>query len=136
MTGVDTPDDVGRGAVPPSLSAIRPRPDHPEWNAAIWFDILTIPGTPDANRFYREIEQWMLSNYSGDYATVRPEWSKGWGYADTAAWSDDAMLRTTIPDLFRQGLSSADDWDAALRTLERYDPRRVFSSPLLDRLMG
>ncbi|MBF3542550.1 hypothetical protein ISG10_36575, partial [Burkholderia pseudomallei] len=30
----------------------------------------------------------------------------------------------------------ADDWDAALRTLERYDPRRVFSSPLLDRLMG
>ncbi|CAJ6881530.1 cholesterol oxidase [Burkholderia pseudomallei] len=136
VTGVDTPDDVGRGAVPPSLSAIRPRPDHPEWNAAIWFDILTIPGTPDANRFYREIEQWMLSNYSGDYATVRPEWSKGWGYADTAAWSDDAMLRTTIPDLFRQGLSSADDWDAALRTLERYDPRRVFSSPLLDRLMG
>ncbi|MET5021617.1 cholesterol oxidase substrate-binding domain-containing protein, partial [Burkholderia pseudomallei] len=40
------------------------------------------------------------------------------------------------PDLLREGLSSAVEWDAALRTLERCDPRRVFSSPLLDRLMG
>ncbi|AOJ02837.1 FAD-linked oxidase [Burkholderia mayonis] len=134
VTGVDSPDDVGPGAAAPSLSAIRPRPDHPDWNAAIWFDILTLPGTPDANRFYREIERWMLSNYSGGYATVRPEWSKGWGYTDAAAWSDDTMIGTTIPDLFRQGLSPADNWDAALRTLDRYDPQRVFSSPLLDRL--
>ncbi|KWZ44058.1 FAD-linked oxidase [Burkholderia savannae] len=135
VTGVDSPDEVAPGATAPSLSALRPRPDHPDWDVAIWFDILTLPGTPDANRFYRDIEQWMLSNYSGGYATVRPEWSKGWGYTSSAAWSDDTMIGATIPDLFRQGLPSDDNWDAALRTLDRYDPRRVFSSPLLDRLL-
>ncbi|WP_175715952.1 cholesterol oxidase substrate-binding domain-containing protein [Burkholderia ambifaria] len=135
VTGLDKPADAGAGAVVPTLSALKPRPDHPEWDIAVWFDILTLPGTPGADRFYREIEQWMLANYTGSYATLRPEWSKGWGYTDTAAWQDGTMLATTIPNLHRDGQPPSSSWDAARATLERYDPSRIFRSPLLDRLM-
>jgi FAD/FMN-containing dehydrogenase len=136
ITGLDNPGDVGNGATIPTLSALKPRPDHPEWDVAVWFDILTLPGTPGADRFYREIEQWMLSNYSGTYATLRPEWSKGWAYTDSAAWQDDTMISTTIPNLQRAGQSAANSWDAARATLNRYDPSGIFRSPLLNRLMG
>ncbi|MGC0153209.1 cholesterol oxidase substrate-binding domain-containing protein [Chromobacterium vaccinii] len=134
VTGLDDPSEVAlAGGVAPALSAIRPRPDHPEWNVAVWLDILTLPATPYANQFYREIEQWILSNFSGSYAAVRPEWSKGWGYSDQAAWSDANVLQATIPNAFRAG-QVANNWDASKAALASYDPYRLFSSPLLDSL--
>jgi FAD/FMN-containing dehydrogenase len=135
VTGLDQPTDAGANAATPALSALKIRPDHPEWDVAVWIDVLTLPGTPRANQFYREIEQWMLGNYSGSYATIRPEWSKGWGYTQTAAWSDDLMLSTTIPNLYREGQPPASSWDTARNTLNRYDPARLFASPLLDKLL-
>jgi FAD/FMN-containing dehydrogenase len=136
VTGLDQAADVGRdGAGAGQLSALRPRPDHPDWNVAVWFDILTVPGTPAANEFYRDIEQWMLSNYSGSYAAVRPEWSKGWGYTAAAAWSDATILTATLPNAYRAGQPSNDNWDTARATLNQYDPHRVFSSPLPDSLL-
>ncbi len=135
VTGLDHCADAGTGAVVPSLSVLKPRPDRPDWNVAVYFDILTMPGTPSANMFYREIEQWMMSNYAGSYATVRPEWSKGWAYTNTAAWQDAMMIGTTIPNLHSDGQSSSSTWEAARKTLARYDPYRIFSSALLDRLL-
>ena len=135
VTGLDNPADIGLSGVGTGqLSALRPRPDQSAWNVAVWFDILTIPGTPTADQFYRETEQWMLSNYSGSYAMVRPEWSKGWAYTTTAAWSDPTMLATTIPNTYRTGQAVGDNWDTALATLDTYDPHRVFASPLLNSL--
>jgi FAD/FMN-containing dehydrogenase len=134
VTGLDVAAEIGLSGTA-QLSALRPRPDHPEWNVAVWFDILTVPGTPTANQFYREIEQWMLTNYSGTYATVRPEWSKGWGYTDTAAWSDATLLSTTIPNAYRAGQPTNDNWDTAKQLLNQYDPYRIFTSPLLDQLL-
>ncbi|WP_260854139.1 cholesterol oxidase substrate-binding domain-containing protein [Paraburkholderia sp. BCC1886] len=136
VTGLDQPADAGPGAVTPTLAALKPRPDRPEWTVAVYFDILTMPGTPSANAFYREIEQWMLSNYAGSYATVRPEWSKGWAYTSAAAWQDDAMIGSAIPALYTEGQPAGSTWNAARDTLDRYDPGRIFSSPLLDRLFG
>ncbi|MFL9875225.1 cholesterol oxidase substrate-binding domain-containing protein [Paraburkholderia megapolitana] len=135
VTGLDQPADAGAGAVVPTISALKPRPDHPEWDTAVWFDILTLPGTPLADQFYREIEQWMLSNYTGSYATVRPEWSKGWAYTNSAAWQDSTMLGTTIPNLYRDGQPATSNWDTAHNTLNQYDPQRIFASPLLDQLL-
>lgn len=135
VTGLDQPGDIGAGTVAPTLSALKPRPDHAEWDVAVWFDILSLPDTPSANRFYREIEQWMLSNYSGSYAAPRPEWSKGWGYTDTAAWQDATMIGTTIPGLYRDGQPASSNCDTARTTLDRLDPSRIFSSPLLDTLL-
>ncbi len=136
VTGLDTPTDVEiTSATSPQLSALRLRPDQPDWNVAVWFDILTMPGTPYSDQFYRGIEQWMFSNYTGAYAAVRPEWSKGWGYTSTSAWADPTMLTSTIPNALRIGQSVGDNWDSALATLDAYDPYRVFSNAFLDSFM-
>ena len=123
----------GRAALTPQLSALRPRPDQPDWDVAVWFDILTMPGTPSSDQFYQDIEQWMFANYTGSYAAARPEWSKGWAYTNTAAWSDPTMLGTTIPAAINAGQSAGDNWTSALATLDTYDPYRVFSNAFLNR---
>ncbi|HEX2491199.1 MAG TPA: cholesterol oxidase substrate-binding domain-containing protein, partial [Blastocatellia bacterium] len=133
VTGLDQPGDVGvEYAEAPVLSAICPRPDHPEWNVAVWVNILTLPGTPYSDQFYREMETWILENYSGAYATVRPEWSKGWAYTNDAAWAETTMLSTTIPNIYRAGPGPG--WDWAVSTLDAFDPHRVFSNPFIDAL--
>ncbi|MFC1411687.1 cholesterol oxidase substrate-binding domain-containing protein [Streptacidiphilus sp. N1-12] len=136
VTGLDNPADSGvAGAVQPLLSALRPRPDHPNWDTAVWMDLLTIPGTPQSQQFYRETEQWVLGNYTGSYAAVRPEWSKGWAYSGTAAWADPTILGSTIPAAYRAGQPSGSNWDTALSILDRYDPNRVYSNSFLDGLL-
>lgn len=136
ITGLDRPSDVIgiSGAPSPQLSALRPRPDHPEWDCAVWFDILTLPGTPYSNQFYREVEQWMYTNYAS-YGSVRVEWSKGWGYTNTAAWSDATAIGTTIPNSLKTGYTVGDNFDTARTTLNSFDPSRIFSSPLLDAVL-
>ena len=135
-SGLDRTSDV---KVPssgsPQLSALRPRPDRPEWDTAVWIDVLTIFGTPHSIGFYREMEQWMLGNYTGSYAAVRPEWSKGWAYSATAGWSDTTLLGTTYPNAFRSGQPANDNWDTARATLNAYDPHRIFTNAFLDRLL-
>ncbi len=136
VSGLDVQGDVQvPSAVSPQLSVLRPRPDHPEWDVAVWLDVLTIPGTPYADQFYRELETWIFGNYTGSYATARPEWSKGWGYTNTAAWSDPTMLKSTIPTAYRAGQAVGDNWDAALSALDAYDPRRIFTNAFLDTLL-
>jgi FAD/FMN-containing dehydrogenase len=136
VTGLDVPTDVEiPSATSPQLSALRTRPDQPNWDVAVWFDILTMPGTPYSDQFYRDIEQWMFSHYTGSYAAVRPEWSKGWAYTNTAAWSDPTVLGTTIPNAYRIGQSVGDNWDSALAALDTYDPYKVFSNAFLNSFM-
>ncbi|WP_007509447.1 MULTISPECIES: cholesterol oxidase substrate-binding domain-containing protein [Pseudofrankia] len=136
VTGLDAAGDVGvPSSGSPQLSALRPRPDHPEWDVAVWLDILTVPGTPYANQFYREVEAWVFSNYSGSYASARVEWSKGWGYTNSAAWADGTAIGTTVPNSLRTGQPGGDNFDTAVATLNAFDPNRVFSSPLLDALL-
>ena len=136
VTGLDHPQDTGlRAAQPVALSALAPRGDHPEWDVAIWLDILTFPDTPLANRFYGEIERWVLSNYAPPYACARPEWSKGWAYTDTAAWRNRRMLTSTIPAMYTVGRSPNESWRQAARTLRAYDPHRVLTNSFLDVLI-
>ncbi|MFE0255861.1 cholesterol oxidase substrate-binding domain-containing protein [Streptomyces sp. NPDC059010] len=131
VTGLDDPADAGsQGARTPLLSALRPRDDRPEWDTAVWLNILTLPGTPYAEAFLREIEQFMLRTFDGGYAEPRVEWSKGWAYTDEAAWSDDEMLDTVVPGSFGE-----DVWGQASRTLDRLDPHGVFGNAFLDRLL-
>lgn len=133
VTGLDHPSDAdSAGARAPLLSALRPRADHPEWDTAVWLDVLTLPGTPDAEAFYRELERFLLTTYDGGYALTRVEWSKGWGYTDEAAWDDEEVLGTAVPASFRDGVGPG--WDEAATVLDRLDPHRVFGTALLNRL--
>jgi FAD/FMN-containing dehydrogenase len=134
VAGVDEATDVGvPGARPPALSAARPRAEHPEWDVVVWFDVLTFPTAPGAHAFYREMEQFFFTNYTGSYAGTRVEWSKGWGYTTEAAWADPTMLTETVPGSYRQGPDPT--WDRAVAALNAYDPHRVFSNPFLDVLL-
>jgi FAD/FMN-containing dehydrogenase len=136
VTGLDQVSDVAMsGAQQPQLSALRPRPDQPSWNCAVWIDALTIPGTPYADEFYTQLEAWMLSNYTGSYGAVRFEWSKGWAYTNSGGWSNTAMFGSTVSAMYTTGQASGDGWSAALATLDSYDPSRIFCSPIHDQLM-
>jgi len=136
VCGLDRPEDCRvPGAQVPLLSALRPWPQHPEWDTAVWFDILSLPGTPAANRYYAELEQWIYANYVGDYAGVRVEWSKGWAYTDGGAYMNDETLQVRIPAAFTADTPLGADFRTAVDMLDRLDPFRIFSTKFLDRLM-
>jgi FAD/FMN-containing dehydrogenase len=130
VTGLDDPADAElEGAHAPLLSALRPSEEHPEWDTAVWLDVLTLPGTPHAEQFLREVERFLLRTYDGGHGLTRVEWSKGWAYTDDEVWDDDEVIGTTVPASFGEG-----GWGQAAATLDRLDPHRVFDNAFLDRL--
>ncbi|MEU1319752.1 cholesterol oxidase substrate-binding domain-containing protein [Streptomyces tibetensis] len=132
VTGLDDPGDVEvSGARPPLLSALRPSEEHPEWDTAVWLDVLTLPGTPDAEAFLREIERFLLRTFDGGSALTRVEWSKGWAYTDDGVWSDEEVLGGVVPAAV--GTAA---WAEADGVLDRLDPHRVYGNAFLDRLFG
>lgn len=134
VTGLDDPSSSGvPGARPPLLSALRPRADRPEWDTAVWLDVLSLPGTPGLERFARDLEQWLLRTFDGTRAGLRVEWSKGWAYTADAAWSDPDLIGRVIPESLRAG--GGPGWDEAVAVLDRHDPHRVFGNPFLDGLL-
>ncbi|MGW4909312.1 cholesterol oxidase substrate-binding domain-containing protein [Streptomyces sp. NPDC004270] len=121
VTGLDEPGDVElAGAQVPLLSALRPRDGA---DTAVWLDVLTLPGTPYAEAFLRELEVFLFERFEG----TRVEWSKGWAYTESDVWSDEEVLGRRIPGSFGGAV-----WDAAVETLDRLDPHRVFSNGFLD----
>ncbi len=135
VTGLDDPNDIiNTPAETPLLSALKINSDNIGWDVGIWVDILTFPGTPFSNQFYQEVEEWCFSNYIGTYANFRVEWSKGWGYTKTSAWSNTDILERMIPNSLRKGEILEDNWELARSILNYYDPHRIFTSALHDSL--
>ncbi|HUN38572.1 MAG TPA: cholesterol oxidase substrate-binding domain-containing protein [Trebonia sp.] len=137
VTGLDEAADVAvPGAQTPILSSVRTRPDHPEWNVAVWLDMGTLPVTQGFSQFYADMESWIWSHYTGSYACVRPEWSKAWACTASAPWTSATLMSATIPAAVSAGQASGDGWQAATSILSGYDPGAVFSNPFLDSLLG
>jgi hypothetical protein len=122
--GLELPD-----ARPPTLSPIAPYAGQSDWDVAVWIGLLTLPGTPYANQFYRELEEFLFTHYRPPYAMARVEWSKGWAFTDDGPCSDESILTSTIPGTF------GESWGWAKSRLAAYDPHRVFSNDFLDRLL-
>jgi hypothetical protein len=131
--GLDDPAAAGIAGDPPVLAATRPRDDQPDWDIAVWPNLLTLTGTTDTVEFYRRYEQWMLATFDGTWATLRPEWSKNWAFSPTAACADPEMLDSTIPGLVSAGRTDDDDFAWAHSRLDAHDPHGVFSNDFLDR---
>ncbi|GGM50775.1 hypothetical protein GCM10012275_22050 [Longimycelium tulufanense] len=135
VTELDDPSKSGvPSAVTPLLSAIKPSAKHPDFDVAVWFDVLTIPGTAASNEFFREIEGWVLDHYSGDYALVRPEWSKGWAYGTDGAWTDHEFISKKIPTAFGGGTDGRAHWDRAAGHYGKLDPHGVFAGGMHQKL--
>ena len=137
VTGLDSSDEVDLpGALDPSLSALTPRVDHPEWDVAIWLDLLTVPNTPGSGDFYSELEAWLFDVFGdGPTACMRVEWSKGWGYTTTGPWSSSDVIGARVPESLRSGRPLDSNWDTGVEQLAEFDPARVFSNPFLRQLM-
>ncbi|MXQ78137.1 FAD-binding protein [Rhodococcus rhodochrous] len=134
--GLDQPEDVlVPSAGPPTIASTRPRPDHPEWDTAIWLNVLGVPGTPGMFAFYREMEQWMRQRYNGSDSTFRPEWSKGWAFGPDLPYTDEQILTQGLPETYREGVPSDENWDSARAVYNRLDPHRVFSNTFIDTLL-
>jgi FAD/FMN-containing dehydrogenase len=131
-----TSDVVAEAPREPLLSPLRVRPDHPLWDCVVWVEILTLPGTQGAGRFYTDLEGWLLENYRGDYAAVRLEWAKGWAYTPRGAWTAAPILAGHLPESFTSGYPSGEDWSAAVRGLQALDPAGVYGNAFLDALFG
>ena len=135
VTGLDRPRHTGvRGARAPVLSPTVPRPSRPEWDAALWINVTHFPGAPGSAQFFTELQRFVLSNYSGRYATVRPEWSKNWAYTELGPWTDRRLMRRRFPRTITRGRPDH-GWEWARRRLGRLDPHRVFSNDFVDRLL-
>ncbi|MFF0815149.1 cholesterol oxidase substrate-binding domain-containing protein [Rhodococcus sp. NPDC003318] len=98
-------------------------------------NVVGVPGTPGQAAYFREMERFMRANYSGAYATFRPEWAKGWAFTDESGFLDAETIETIVPETYRAGMPAGDDWDTAAAAYNAHDPHRVFSNPLLDRLL-
>ncbi|MFB8027221.1 MULTISPECIES: cholesterol oxidase substrate-binding domain-containing protein [unclassified Streptomyces] len=129
--GLDRPEEsAAPGARPPLLSVVRPPADRPEFDCAVWIDVLTQPTTPGAHAFYRDLERFLLATFDGEYALTRVEWSKGWAYTGTEAWADEEVIGTTVPASYGPGR-----WTEAVGVLDRLDPHGVFGNAFTDRLV-
>jgi len=102
-----------------------------EWDVAVWLDTLTLPGTPSSNDFYAELEKWIFETFSGTFARVYPEWSKGWAYNSGGAWQNQQVL-DEIRESYVTGRGDNDNWNFEVATLQQYDKHNLFRNPLLD----
>ncbi|WP_037606400.1 cholesterol oxidase substrate-binding domain-containing protein [Streptacidiphilus rugosus] len=137
VTGLDQAADCGvPGARGAQLSPLRTRPDHPEWDTSVWFDMTTVPITPGCHEFMGGMEAWVRSHYTGSYGAVHNEWPKEWANSASGAWTDQAAIGGAIPDSYRAGQAAGDGWDAAVATFHALDPAGVFGSSFLDRTLG
>ncbi len=116
------------------LSPVRPRADHPEWDCAVWVEILTLPGTAGATSFYTDFEAWMLDRFQAPFAAVRVEWAKGWAYSPQGPWTRTEVMEGHIPASFDAGAPAGAGWAAAVEGLRALDPGGVFGNPFLERL--
>ena len=139
VTALDDPSRVGVAAAEsPVISALGQGPVDVAngWDIAVWFDVLTIPGTEGADQFYAELETWLIERFSGTAGAVLPEWSKGWAYTATGGpWTSTDFLthvRSTVSD----GRSNTDDWAWEAATLTSMDGANLFTNPFLGTLFG
>lgn len=136
VTGVDNPGDTSiSGAVDPWLAPTRRRPDRPDWDCAVWLDLLTLPFTPGLAPFYAQIEQWLFATFESSRTTIRVEWSKGWAYSQSGAYQAGDVIDGRIPTSLSAGQPAGTRYADAAAMLNRLDPHRIYTSPLLDRLL-
>jgi hypothetical protein len=139
VTSLDDPAKVGMPAgttaESPVISALSydEEAKNNNWDVAVWFDVLTVPGTPHSNDFYQELEEWVQSRFNGAAGRPMPEWSKGWAYTTNGPWTNSAYLES-IRQMLTTCRGDSDNWNYEVATLAKYDKFNLFTDELLGAL--
>ncbi|MCO4769626.1 MAG: trypsin-like peptidase domain-containing protein [Deltaproteobacteria bacterium] len=134
VTGLDEPADLGGSdARPPALSPVRPIPDAPEVDTAVWVRADSVGGTPYQDAFLAELETFAWTTFPG---RVRPDWSGLFAVdSDEGPWGHGGRLNRDILTAYPQN-----DAGMGLRqvgqALAGWDEDGVFAAPLHQRLFG
>jgi hypothetical protein len=141
VTGLDSGDGMpsvtGGPAGRPVISSLATDAETVKnnWDVAVWFDVLTLPGTQYSLDFYSELEQWFLQHFTTPTAKVVPEWSKGWAYTAAGAWTNTSFINH-IKQSFTTGRDADDNWVWETATLAKYDASNIYKSQLTEALFG
>ncbi|WP_298317066.1 cholesterol oxidase substrate-binding domain-containing protein [uncultured Aquimarina sp.] len=141
VTGLDSGDDMpsftnepaGRPVI--SSLATDAQTIKNNWDVALWLDVLTIPGTKYSDEFYEELEEWFLNHFTAPKAKVVPEWSKGWAYTSSGAWTSDTFI-DTIKKGFTDHRDPNDNWAWESSILTKYDSHNIYQSKLTKKLFS
>ncbi len=118
----------GRSAGPPNLSAVRPRPDHPEWDTCIWMNVVTLPGTPGAAEYFARNGTLDGAALFGRLRDVPVRVGEGLGLHRSGGYRDDEWLGQTLPAAYTTGIPASGNFAAARASLNAHDPHRVFAN--------
>ena len=139
VTSLDDPSLVGvpKGttAESPAISALSydEEAKNNNWDVALWFDVLTLPGTSQSNEFYAELEDWIQTRFKGTAGRPMPEWSKGWAYTSAGGWTSTTYMES-VRQMFSGLRSDDDNWNYEVKTLAKYDKSNLFTNQLLGTL--
>lgn len=139
VTSLDDPAHVGvpagKTAESPVISALTydVEAKNNNWDVAIWFDVLTVPGTPQSDDFYHELEDWIQDRFKGTAGRAMPEWSKGWAYTPAGPWTNGDYMESVRQKL-TTGRGAGDNWNYEVATLAKYDKSNIFTNELLTTL--
>jgi hypothetical protein len=134
-SGNDMPSFTNEPAGRPVISSLATDAEtiKNNWDVALWLDVLTIPGTKYSDEFYKELEEWLLNHFTTPKAKVVPEWSKGWAYTLSGAWTNDIFM-DTIKKGFTDHRDADDNWAWETSTLAKYDSHNIYQSKLTKKL--
>ncbi len=141
VTGLDSgdcmPSVTGGPAGRPAISSLATDEEtiKNNWDVAVWFDVLTIPGTKYAMDFYTELEEWFTQHFTAPAAKVVPEWSKGWAYTTNGAWTNQAFI-DGIKQSFTANRAADDNWAWEQAILAKYDAYNIYQSQLTQTLFS
>lgn len=141
VTGLDSGDGMpslsGGPAGRPVISSLATDAETIEndWDVAVWFDVLTVPGTKYSDEFYRDLENWFIDHFTAPAARVVPEWSKGWAYTTAGPWTSAGFI-DRIKEAFTTGRAPDDNWAWETATLAKFDSRQIFQSSLTQTLFS
>ena len=141
VTGLDSGDDMpsitGGPAGRPVISALSTDADTVKnnWDVAVWFDVLSLPGTKYSNDFYEELEDWLIGHFTSPGARVLAEWSKGWAYTAAGPWTNATFIDQIKQD-FTTSRAADDNWAWETATLAKYDAHNLFQSVLTQTLFS
>ncbi len=141
VTGLDSGDDMpsfsNNPAGRPTISSLATDDETVKngWDVALWLDVLTIPGTKYSDEFFTELEQWFLDHFKRPTAKVVPEWSKGWGYTNSGAWTSTEFI-DRVKSEFTISRASDDNWEWESSVLAKYDSHNIYQSKLTEQLFN